>query len=117
MPKDRKNKVSCSNYISEIEVTLEVISGKWKSLILWNLGIYKIIRFNEFQNIIPSISQKMLTQQLRDLEKNNLINRKSYNQVPPKVEYSLTELGNELIPILEKMNVWGEKFINIFEKE
>lgn len=116
LPSIRTNKVSCNSYRCEIEVTLEVISGKWKSLILWNLGIHEVIRYNEFRNIIPEISQKMLTQQLRFLEKNLLINRKIYNQVPPMVEYSLTDLGKKLLPILNEMDIWGKEFVNEFSK-
>lgn len=111
MPKDRTNKVSCSNYRCEIEVTLEIISGKWKALLMWNLGNEGVIRFNEFRRLIPGITQKMLTQQLRALEEDGLINRKVYNQVPPMVEYSLTEEGQELIPILELMDGWGKKHV------
>lgn len=117
MPSDRTNKVSCSDYRCEIEVTLEVIGGKWKSIILWNLGIHKAIRYNKFRTIIPDISQKMLTQQLRFLEKNLLINRKIYNQVPPMVEYSLTDLGEKLLPILSQMDIWGKEFVGEFSKE
>ena len=116
LPADRTNKVSCNHYRCEIEVTLEVIGGKWKSLILWNLGIHKVIRYNEFRTIIPDISQKMLTQQLRFLEKNLLINRKVYNQIPPMVEYSLTDLGERLLPILNQMDIWGKEFVNEFAK-
>ena len=117
LPSLRTNKVSCDSYRCEIEVTLEVIGGKWKSLILWTLGIHEVIRYNEFRNIIPEISQKMLTQQLRFLEKNLLINRKTYNQVPPMVEYSLTDLGKKLLPILSEMDIWGKEFVNGFSKE
>lgn len=114
MPADRNNKVSCHNYRCEIEVTLEVIGGKWKSLIIWTLGIHEVIRFNEFKNLIPGISQKMLTQQLRDLEKNHLVSRKIYNQVPPMVEYSLTDMGKKLLPILNEMDLWGKEFVTMF---
>jgi len=112
MPKNRTNKVSCSNYRCEIEVTLEIISGKWKALILWNLGIHEIIRFNEFRRIIPEITQKMLTQQLRTLEDDGLLNRKVFNQIPPMVEYSLSEEGKRLIPILEQMDKWGKNYVD-----
>ena len=114
MPEYRTNKVSCKNYRCEIEVTLEVIGGKWKSLIIWTLGIHNVIRFNDFRNLIPEISQKMLTQQLRDLEKNKIVKRKIYNQVPPMVEYSLTEIGEKLLPILEEMDIWGKEFVKNF---
>ena len=117
MPDDRQNKVSCSNYRCEIELTLEVIGGKWKALILWHLGQEEVIRFNEFRRRIPEISQKMLTQQLRRLEDVGLVNRKIYNQVPPMVEYSLTEFGKELIPILDAMDNWGKKFVDFYEKK
>jgi len=113
MPEDRLNKISCSNYKCEIELTLEIISGKWKALILWNLGNYGTIRFNEFKRRIPGITQKMLTQQLRDLENNKLLTRKIYPQVPPMVEYSLTELGENLMPILEEMDKWGKNYIKL----
>ncbi|QVK20667.1 winged helix-turn-helix transcriptional regulator [Mycoplasmatota bacterium] len=112
MPKDRNNKVSCSNYRCEIEVTLELIGGKWKSLLLWNLGNHEVIRFNEFRRIIPEITQKMLTQQLRTLEEDRLINRKIYNQIPPMVEYSLSEEGKKLMPILDQMDQWGKNYVD-----
>lgn len=116
MPKDRTNKISCSNYTCEIEITLELISGKWKALILWNLGNHKVIRFNEFRRIIPNITQKMLTQQLRNLEGNGLVKRKIYNQIPPIVEYSLSEEGKRLLPILEQMDKWGKNYVGNYMK-
>lgn len=116
MPKDRTNKVSCSNYRCEIEVTLEIISGKWKALILWNLGNEEVIRFNEFRRLMPDITQKMLTQQLRALEDDGLVDRKVYNQVPPMVEYSLTEDGRALMPILELMDVWGKRHVEKYSE-
>lgn len=115
MPEDRSNKVSCSNYRCEIEITLEVLSGKWKALILWNLSNHEPIRFNEFKKLIPEITQKMLTQQLRDLTKNGLVEKTIYPQVPPMVEYSLTPMGKELVPILEAMDNWGKKFVDRFK--
>lgn len=120
MPDTRKNKVSCENYRCEIEVTLEVLSGKWKSLILWNLHLYDTIRYNEFRRIIPEITQKMLTQQLKELEKYKLVNRTDYNTNPPKVEYRLSEFGLSLVPILELMDKWGKNYVenyNLCEQE
>ncbi len=117
MPKDRLNKVSCSDYRCEIEITLEVISGKWKAMILFHLGNEKVIRFNEFRRIIPGITQKMLTQQLRSLEEDGLVKRKIYNQVPPMVEYSLTEMGEALKPLLAHMDEWGKKYVNHYQKK
>lgn len=118
MPDPRTNKVSCSSYQCEIEVTLEVLRGKWKALILWNLFQHKVVRYNELRRLIPNVSQKMLTQQLRDLEDHHLINRHVYNTVPPQVEYKLTEAGLALIPIMETMDQWGKKYVTYYsEKE
>ncbi len=114
MPDSRENKVSCSNYRCEIELTLEILSGKWKALIIWNLHLHETIRYNEFRRLIPSVTQKMLTQQLKELEKYGIISRKVYPSVPPMVEYSLTETGLELIPILEAMDEWGKKYVEIY---
>ncbi len=111
MPEDRENKVSCSKFTHEREVALEVISGKWKSTILWSLHLEDKIRYNEFFKIIPGITQKMLTQQLRTLEKNKLVARTVYPSTPPTVEYSLTPLAKDVIPILESLSRWGKKVI------
>lgn len=95
-----------------VEATLEVIGGKWKPVILCHLNHHGQIRTNEFRRLIPGISQKMLTSQLRELEQCGLINRKVYNQVPPKVEYSLTPYGHEMEPVLNLLCTWGEKHID-----
>ncbi len=116
MPEDRENKVSCSNFINEREVALEVISGKWKSTIIWNLHLSGKIRFNEFFKIIPGITQKMLTQQLRKLEENKLVVRTVYPSTPPTVEYSLTPLAEDVIPILENLRQWGKKIIQSYNE-
>ncbi|MDX2471306.1 MAG: helix-turn-helix domain-containing protein [SAR324 cluster bacterium] len=93
-----------------VEQTVQVIGGRWKLLILKNL-FSNTLRFSELQRAIPAVSQRMLTQQLRELEADGIISRKVYPQVPPKVEYSQTELGESLGPILEAMNAWGEDFV------
>jgi len=92
-----------------VETTLLLIGNKWKVLILREL-ITGTKRFGELKKSIPSISQKMLTQQLRAMELDNLIIRKVYPEVPPKVEYSLTETGRSLKIILDAMDVWGEQY-------
>ncbi len=115
MPDSRGNKISCSNYQCEIELTLEILSGKWKALIIWNLHLHEIIRYNEFRRLMPSITQKMLTQQLKELEKYGILSRKVYPSVPPMVEYSLTETGQELIPIMEAMDLWGKKYVAAYQ--
>ncbi|MGE7946042.1 winged helix-turn-helix transcriptional regulator [Lysinibacillus sp. NPDC093688] len=98
-----------------VEATLEVIGGKWKPVILCHLTHHGQIRTNEFRRLIPGISQKMLTSQLRELEQSGLINRKVFNQVPPKVEYSLTPYGQEMDPVLNVLCTWGEKHIEMLQ--
>jgi DNA-binding HxlR family transcriptional regulator len=91
-------------------MTIDLIGGKWKVLLLWHLS-QRILRFNEIGRIFPDISTKMLTQQLRDMEEDGLILRKVYPQVPPKVEYDLTEFGRSLIPVLMAMQEWGTAYM------
>jgi DNA-binding HxlR family transcriptional regulator len=99
-----KIKVSC-----EMEVTLKMIGGKCKPLILHYLIEDGTKRYGELQNFVKSIPKKTLTTQLRDMEVDGLITRTIYSAVPPKVEYSVTELGSSLYPLLELMCEWGEK--------
>lgn len=89
-----------------VSVTLHLIGGKYKALILWHL-MDRAIRFSELKRLIPEATPKMLTQQLRELENDNLLTRTVYPVVPPKVEYSLTDKGTGLRPILEAMFDWG----------
>ncbi|SDE22119.1 winged helix-turn-helix transcriptional regulator [Desulfuromonas thiophila] len=96
-------------YRCGVTVTLEVIGGKWKGLILWHLRL-KTLRFSQLQRRLAGVTQKMLTQQLRELEAQGLIHRQVYAEVPPRVEYSLTELGRSIIPILEQMCHWGQAY-------
>jgi len=91
-----------------VEIALDVIDGKWKILILWYLR-RDTKRFNELQRQMPKITQKMLSQKLKELELDGIINRVVYPEVPPKVEYSLSEYGKSLKPILKQLYFWGEK--------
>lgn len=93
-----------------IEATLEVIGGKWKTLILCHLT-YGAKRTSELKKLTTGITQKMLTQQLRELEEDGVIIRTVYNQVPPKVVYELSELGQSLRPVIDVMCEWGERYI------
>ncbi|MBI4734173.1 MAG: winged helix-turn-helix transcriptional regulator [Rubrobacteridae bacterium] len=97
-------------YQCTIEITLGVIGGKWKTLLLYHL-LDGPKRTSELKRQIPGITQKMLTQQLRELESDGVVHRKSYNQVPPKVEYSLTDHGLTLEPILRDLCKWGMKHL------
>ncbi|MGG3450629.1 winged helix-turn-helix transcriptional regulator [Domibacillus aminovorans] len=97
-------------YNISVEATLEVIGGKWKCVILCHLTHGKK-RTSELKRLMPNISQKMLTQQLRELEEDGVINRKLYHELPPKVEYELSEYGGSLEPILHALCGWGEAHI------
>ena len=92
-----------------VETTLMLIGDKWKILILRDL-LTGTKRFGELKKSIGHVSQKVLTAQLRDMEANGLVHRKVYEEVPPRVEYSLTELGQSLKPITDAMGAWGEKY-------
>lgn len=92
-----------------ISYTLSVVGGRWKWLILYKLFQNEVLRYGEIKRNMPSITHKMLSQQLKELESTNLISRKEYPQIPPKVEYSLTKKGETLIPILTLMSEWGNK--------
>ena len=93
-----------------VEATLELIGGKYKALILWHLS-ESTLRFSELRKVIKNATPKMLTQQLRELEAQKLINREGFPIIPPRVEYSLTELGHSLMPILVAIRDWGAKYM------
>lgn len=91
-----------------VGTTIDLIGGKYKSLILWHLTD-TTLRFGELRKLIPQATPKMLTQQLRELEESNLVIRVIYPVVPPKVEYSLTEFGKTLIPVISVLGNWGDQ--------
>lgn len=91
----------------EVNSTLEIIGGKWKIIILYHLLHENILRFNELKRRIPGITQRMLTKQLRELEDADIVSRTIYPEVPPRVEYQVTEYGRTLAPILDMMHQWG----------
>jgi len=98
------------HYFCSVELALQVIGGKWKPIILWHLRDGDRRRFGELKRHMPNVTQKMLTQQLRELESDGLIDRQVYAQIPPKVEYSLTELGHSVLPVLDQLSQWGTLF-------
>ncbi|CAL1525030.1 putative HTH-type transcriptional regulator YybR [Bacillus subtilis] len=98
-----------------VETTLDIIGGKWKGILLYHLIDGKK-RFNEFRKLYPKITQRMLMLQLRELERDGVIHREVYKQVPPKVEYSLTEFGRTLEPVILHMKDWGEKYKDRIDK-
>jgi DNA-binding HxlR family transcriptional regulator len=106
----------CTGLNCPVDATLRLIGGKYKALILWHL-VNGALRHGELQRLIPQATPKMLTQQLRELEGDNLLSRKVYPVVPPKVEYALTDFGRSLMPILTAMYKWGAAYMRDRGKE
>lgn len=100
----------------ELQVALDIIVGKWKPIILFHLMENEKLRFSELQRAIPEITKKMLTSQLRELEYNDIVHRKVYQQVPPKVEYSMSPYGHGLKPLLVSMRSWGTEHLEHLEE-
>ena len=100
-------------YGCSVEATLAVIGGRWKPIIIFLLLQNDCLRFGELKNTIQGITQRMLTQQLRELENDKIVHRKVYAEVPPKVEYSLTKYGRSLEPIMIAMRDWGAEHMNV----
>ena len=106
MPRTRHHRGDCSPGCA-VEATLRFIDGKWKGVILYHL-LDETLRFNEIRRRLASVTQRMLTNQLREMEADGLITRTIYAQVPPKVEYSLTERGRSLEPVIRALKTWGD---------
>jgi DNA-binding HxlR family transcriptional regulator len=104
MSEDYKKPFGCS-----VEATLSVIGGRWKPVIIFHLMEHEVLRFSELKRIIRGITPRMLTNQLRELERDGIVDRKVYAQVPPRVEYRLARYGKSLQPILLTMREWGAK--------
>lgn len=114
MAKVRHSRFDCSPGCS-VEAAIGLIDGKWKSVILFHL-LGGTLRFNEIRRQIPGVTQRMLTNQLRELEQDGLVDRKVYAQVPPKVEYSLSPLGRSMEPVLLALKTWGDANIGLYGK-
>lgn len=110
----KKKKVCPEVATCSVDYAFKRIGGKYKGRILWYLHEHSILRYGELTRSMPDITTKMLTQTLKELENDHLISRKVYNEVPPKVEYALTEVGLELVPFVRFLKEWGDKQI---EKE
>lgn len=93
-----------------VESTLQIISGKWKSVILFHLIENEVCRFGELQRLMPNCSRRMLALQLSELEQDGILLKTIYPVIPPKTEYRLTELGETLTPVIEEMNKWGQMY-------
>lgn len=105
MEKKRALTFHCS-----VEATMAVLGGKYKAIIIWHLNRAGVMRYNEIQKAIPQATAKMLSQQLKELENDGIVKRKLYPVVPPKTEYSLTEVGKTLVPIIDEMCLWGNEY-------
>jgi DNA-binding HxlR family transcriptional regulator len=103
-------------YGCPVEATADLIGGKWKAVILYYL-FQGPKRFNELRRLLPEVTQRMLTLQLRELEQDSIVHREIYKEVPPKVEYSLTEFGTSLGPIIVQMLDWGEQYIEQIQEQ
>lgn len=115
MTKPKHSRFDCSPGCA-VEAAISLIDGKWKSVVLYHL-LDGTLRFNELRRQIPGVTQRILTNPLRELEDDGLIERKVYAQVPPKVEYSLSPLGRSIEPILLALKEWGDTNIERFSKQ
>lgn len=106
-----KTKNLCGkSYNCFFELTMTVFSGKWKAIILYHIAESEVLRFSEIRRGMNGITERMLAKQLRELEADGVVSRHIYNQIPPKVEYRLTDIGKKLIPILNMMKDWGLEY-------
>jgi len=101
-------------YNNPVELSLDIIGGKWKMPIIWRLKDDSK-RYGELRRSLSKVTHKMLTQQLRELEEAEIVTRKVYPEVPPKVEYSLTLLGKSVLPVIEMLREWGEEYKEVFK--
>jgi len=102
-------------YNNSVELSLDIIGGKWKMPLIWRLKDDSK-RYGELKRSLLKVTHKMLTQQLRELEQDEIITRKVYPEVPPKVEYNLTLLGKSVIPVIDLLREWGEEYRGVFDK-
>lgn len=110
------NKEKLAGYHCPIEAAMDIVGGKYKTIIIWNL-IDATLRYNELQKAVPHATPRMLCRQLKELEADGIINRVLYPVVPPKTEYSLTELGCTLVPIIKELRKWSEDYYRLLGLE
>lgn len=108
------DKAKLESYKCAVEAAMDIVGGKYKAIIIYEL-IDKTLRYNEIQKRIPQATPKMLSHQLKELERDGIINRVLYPVIPPKTEYSLTELGNTFVPIVKSLCKWGEDYFRLNE--
>lgn len=93
-----------------MELTLDIIGGKWKPIIIFHIGDKGLLRYGELKRLIPDINERVLSRELRELEASKIINREAFEEKILRVEYSLTEVGNDVLPVLKALTVWGNKY-------
>lgn len=98
------------SYRCFFELTLSVIGGKWKLIIIYHLSLNGTMRFSELRRGLPDITERMLVKQLRELEHDGIVHRQVFTTVPPRVDYSLTDTGRKLLPVLHQLSHWGEEY-------
>ncbi|TWT00589.1 helix-turn-helix domain-containing protein [Planomicrobium sp. CPCC 101079] len=111
---ETKRKIKSGEFNCEKELTLSLISGKWKIIIIYHLATEGVLRFSDINRLLPKITHKVLTTQIRELEEDGIVHRKVFPEVPPRVEYSLTNLGESLMPIVLMMYEWGKENIKYY---
>ena len=104
------------DYECSVEAALDVIGGKWKGVVLFHL-LEETLRFGELHRRIPNVTRRMLTLSLRELEADGLVHREVYKQVPPKVEYSLTDYGQTITPVIRCLRFWGDQYLERLDQE
>ncbi|MCD2421366.1 helix-turn-helix transcriptional regulator [Niabella pedocola] len=111
-------KIFSTDYVCSLDYAFRRIGGKYKGRILWYIHAHKnVLRYGELKRLVQNITPKMLTQTLRELEEDHLVSRTVYHEVPPRVEYALTETGKELIPFIGHLKLWGDKQIKREKKK
>tara|TARA_R110000868_G_scaffold284904_1_gene545335 strand:- start:1770 stop:2180 length:411 start_codon:yes stop_codon:yes gene_type:complete len=113
----KRDELTPTTAAQSVEQTLKIVEGRWKLVILFHLFGGKVLRFSDLERAIPTVSQKMLIQQLRQMEKDGIVRRIVHHQVPPKVEYCLTDWGQALCPALDAILVWAEQRETMDESE
>lgn len=102
------NKVFSCN----MDLTLDIIGGKWKPILIYHIGNQEVLRYGEIKRLIPNISARVLSRELRELETSNIVNRKEYKEKVLRVEYTLTDSGKDVLPLLNELTKWGAKYNN-----
>jgi len=115
MPRIRHTTLACSPGCT-VEATLELFGGKWKALILYHLFEDGVLRFGELRRRLPNVTQRMLTNQLRELEADGLVSRTVFPEVPPHVEYALTDLGKTMKPVIQALKTWGDRYAHSLQR-